>query len=50
MAAVKSIYKPLNKTELFILTKPSLRNYNDGMVQKDSRESLLIVSFLPDYD
>ena len=41
----------LNKTELFIWfylgTKHSLRNYNDGNVQKYTRESLLIISFLP---
>lgn len=53
MAAVKSIYKSLNKTELFIWfylkNKHSLRNYNDGMVPKYTRESLLIGSFLPNY-
>lgn len=41
----------LNETELFIWfylgTKHSLRNYDDGKVQKYTRESLLIVSFLP---
>lgn len=51
MVAVKSMYKSFNKTELFIwlylMTRHSLGNYNNGMVQKYTKESLLTVSSLP---